>query len=208
MNLFAAAPLNMITELETLPLRMVNAEVEYYPTFFTKNESDRFYQFLLKNIAWQQETIQLYGKSIPIPRLTAWYGDTNKPYTYSGIQLNPRAWTDELAEIKYHVEEIAGVSFSSVLLNLYRTGNDSVAWHADDEKELGLNPVIASVSFGATRSFQFKHKTHPAWKAKIELQHGSLLVMQGATQHHWLHQIPKTAKPIPPRINLTFRTIR
>lgn len=208
MNLFAAAPTTMLIELESIPLNLVDADIEYYPTFFNPNESDRFYQSLLKNTLWQQETMKFYGKAMPIPRLTAWYGDSNKPYTYSGIQLNPHAWTNELLEIKYHIEEIAGVSFSSVLLNLYRTGNDSVAWHADDEKELGTNPVIASVSFGATRTFQFKHKTNAALKAKIELQHGSFLLMQGATQHHWLHQIPKTAKPIQPRINLTFRTIR
>lgn len=192
----------------TNKLGMVNAEVEYYPSFFSKRESDKFYKILLENILWQQDYITFYGKTMPIPRLTAWYGETDKPYTYSGIPMKPHFWSSELLDIKNRIEEKAGVKFTSVLINQYRTGNDSVAWHADDEPELGKNPIIGSVSFGATRSFQFKHKEHPELKEKIELQHGSFLLMKGETQHHWLHQIPKTSKQLPPRINLTFRIIK
>jgi alkylated DNA repair dioxygenase AlkB len=204
MDLFSS----ILTELESIKLNMVDADIEYFPSFFTQSESNRLYKSLLKNIAWQQDTIRFYGKEIPLPRLTAWYGETDKSYTYSGIPMKPLAWTDELLEIKYRIEEIACVEFSSVLLNLYRTGNDSVAWHADDEKELGHNPIIGSVSFGAARTFQFKHIENPNLKEKIELQNGSFLLMRGETQHNWLHQIPKTTKPLQPRINLTFRIIR
>jgi alkylated DNA repair dioxygenase AlkB len=197
-----------VHELEVIRLNMEDADIIYYPHFFSKGESDDFYKLLLKNILWQQDSIQLYGKKIPLPRLTAWYGEVGKPYTYSGIPMQPHYWTKALLSLKNDVEEVSGVDFTSVLLNLYRNGNDSVAWHADDEKELGKQPIIASLSFGAVRTFQFKHKTKPHLKHKIALQHGSLLLMKGDTQQYWLHQIPKTTQPVEPRINLTFRVIQ
>lgn len=144
----------------------------------------------------------MYGKQINVPRLTAWFG--SGCYTYSGIQMQPHCWTELLLQIKDQVEAITGGSFNSVLLNLYRNGNDSVSWHCDDEPELGENPTIASLSFGATRSFQLKHK-FTKQTIKLDLSHGSLLLMQDETQTHWLHCVPKTKKPTAARINLTFR---
>jgi alkylated DNA repair dioxygenase AlkB len=190
---------------EILP--MPDADVRLYSNFFSPAESDRLFQTLKDEIAWKQENARFGGKSVPLPRLTAWYGDAGKSYSYSGITVHPTPWTPALIEIKTRVESVANATFNSVLLNYYRDGRDSVAWHSDDERELGLNPVIASVSFGAARDFQFKHKTNPDLRQKVTLTHGSLLLMTGATQHFWKHQIPKTKRPLDGRINLTFRVI-
>ncbi|MEJ7823146.1 MAG: alpha-ketoglutarate-dependent dioxygenase AlkB [Chitinophagaceae bacterium] len=193
---------------QTNPLIQLNdAELLYYPTFFDKNESDKLFTSLLENISWQQDKIMMYGKELPLPRLSAWYGENQKPYTYSGITLQPLPWTEELILIKSKIEEVAKVKFSSVLLNRYRDGQDYVGWHADDEKELGKNPVIGSVNFGATRKFQLRRKDDHKQKFEVDLQHGTYLVMQQATQHFWQHQVPKTAKKIGERLNLTFRVI-
>src|SRR5579862_1745520 len=173
-------------------LEMPDAEVLWYPGFFTTAEADAAFDTLSSNIAWKQETIKLYGKVIDMPRLTAWYGDAGKTYTYSGLTVTPIPWTEDLERIRRRVDAIAAVTFNSVLLNFYRSERDSVSWHSDDEPELGTNPIIASVSFGAPRIFQFKHKTRPELRAAIELTHGSLLLMRGATQHFWKHQIPKS----------------
>lgn len=188
-------------------LSMPDAEVLFYPAFFLPEDSDGLFQELSDSIAWKQEIITIIGQKIPLPRLTAWYGDEGKSYSYSGITVHPLAWTPMLLKIKQAVEQAATVQFNSVLLNFYRDGRDSVSWHSDDEPELGVNPVIASVTLGASRSFQFKHKDQPDLRAAVELTHGSLLIMQGKTQHFWKHQIPKTKKPIGARINLTFRII-
>jgi alkylated DNA repair dioxygenase AlkB len=151
--------------------------------------------------------MNMYGKKIDFPRLTAWYGNNDKPYSFSGITLQPLPWTSEILTIKSKIEPIAKTEFNSVLLNLYRDGNDSISWHTDAEKELGINPIIASVNFGATRKFQLRHiKTKE--KLEIELTHGSLLIMQGELQHFWQHQVPKTSKVVGERINLTFRVIK
>ncbi|MBL8164445.1 MAG: alpha-ketoglutarate-dependent dioxygenase AlkB [Anaerolineae bacterium] len=186
---------------------MPDADVTFYPQCFALDEADALLQALIARIAWKQDHIQLFGSSVTIPRLTAWYGDPGRVYTYSGITQQPLPWTDDLLLIKARVEQIAGASFNSVLLNYYRDGRDSVSWHSDDEPELGTNPLIASVSFGAARQFQFKHKHDPQQRASIELTHGSLLLMGGATQHFWKHQIPKSKRVTDARINLTFRTI-
>jgi alkylated DNA repair dioxygenase AlkB len=191
--------------LQTLDLP--EAEVVLYPAFFSASEADRLLRELRATTAWRQETIKLYGKTIDVPRLTAWYGDEGTDYIYSGIKNVPLPWTPALREVKRAVEPPAGVVFNSVLLNRYRTGQDSVSWHADDEPEFGERPVIASVSFGGTRPFQLKHKKRKGLKASVELTHGSLLIMRGDTQMNWLHQIPKTAKPVEERLNLTFRVI-
>lgn len=189
-------------------LAMPDADVIFHRCLFSQKESDYFFAELHKNINWKQELIIIYGKPVPIPRLTAWYGDSGKSYNYSKIAMNPEPWTDILLKIKSEIESIAGVNFNSVLLNLYRNGSDSVAWHSDDEPELGTNPVIASVSFGGTRRFVFKHKYKKELdKIEINLTHGSFLVMKGTTQHLWQHQVPKTTKSAQPRINLTFRLI-
>jgi len=180
---------------------------QYYHSFFTKSESDEFFSRLLENIEWKQESMRIYGKLVPFPRLTAWYGDNEKPYSFSGITLRPHPWTKDLLRIKNAIEEYSSVVFNSVLLNLYRNGNDSISWHTDAEPELGRNPVIASVNFGDTRKFQLRHiKTREI--IDIELEHGSVLIMEGELQHYWQHQVPKTKAAKKERINLTFRVIK
>jgi alkylated DNA repair dioxygenase AlkB len=187
-----------------------DAEIRYFPTFFTPSKADFLLDQLLRTIEWKQNTIKMYGKENPVPRLEAWYGDKGKSYAYSGIKMEPRPWTDDLLFIKKSIEAKAGVIFNSVLINYYRNGQDRVAWHSDDEKELGRNPIIASVSFGAERNFKLRHKHYKSndQKEQIILNHGSFLLMEGTTQHNWMHEIPRTAKPIGPRINLTFRIIK
>jgi alkylated DNA repair dioxygenase AlkB len=160
-----------------------------------------------RNIHWQHDRIKLYGKSVPLPRLSAWYGDPGKSYTYSGLTLHPHPWNDGLRTIKQAVEPAAGERFNSVLLNWYRNGEDHMSWHADDEPELGCNPVIASVNFGASRDFVLRRTDEPRQKIKIPLHHGSLLVMRGALQHHWQHSVPKRKRVTGSRFNLTFRRI-
>jgi alkylated DNA repair dioxygenase AlkB len=196
------------TEEPNPRIQLPDAELLYFPSFFDNTESDKLFDTLIRTIQWKQDTISMYGKEIALPRLSAWYGDDSKPYTYSGITLYPLPWTDELLSIKQRIETVAGVSFSSVLLNRYRNGQDYVGWHTDAEKELGQNPVIGSVNFGATRKFQLRRIDNHKEKFEVELQHGTYLVMQGATQHYWQHQVPKTARPIGERLNLTFRVIR
>lgn len=183
-------------------------ELYLIENFFTQEESDVFYQTLKKSIPWEQQPITMFGKKVMQPRLTSWHGDENCRYKYSGLQLTPKAWTPELLEIKCRIEAAVDSDFNSVLLNNYRDENDSMGWHRDDEKELGPNPLIASVSFGATREFQIRHLEDHSLKFKILLPHGSLLVMGGACQHHWQHAIPKTKAAHQPRINLTFRKIK
>lgn len=195
-----------ITKPEKI-IRIRNGEYIYVSTFFDKTKSDQYLNTLMQKIDWKQEKMSMYGKLLTLPRLTAWYGDSGRPYTFSGITLTPNSWTKELLEIKKEIEPKCKVKFNSVLLNLYRNGNDSISWHTDAEKELGKNPVIASVNFGETRKFQLRHKQTKE-RIEIELNHGSLLIMQGELQHYWQHQVPKTKKEIGERINLTFRAIK
>ena len=190
-----------------IQIDMPDADVCLYPAIFSLEEADLFFRELRHEIVWQQEQIEMYGRVHNVPRLTAWYGDEFKTYTYSGITAHSRSWTNSLLTIKDRIESISSFKFNSVLLNLYRSGNDSVSWHSDDEPELGRNPIIASLSLGQTRTFQMKHKTKPAEKQKIALKHGDLLLMKGCTQHHWLHQIPKSRTSMQERINLTFRVV-
>ena len=185
-----------------------DAEVEYFPNLFDNTQANLLFEKLKLEIPWQQDRITVYGKSHLQPRLTALYGNEGKPYSYSNIIMQPHFWNPLTTFIKDKVEEFTNEKFTTVLLNLYRHGKDSNGWHADNEKELGRNPVIASVSFGATRPFYLKHNTITNQKLKIDLDHGSLLLMKGATQHFWKHQIAKTAKPVDERINLTFRIIK
>ncbi len=187
-------------------LDLPDAEVLFYPAFFPAPEADRLLKELRDTTEWRQDTMRFFGKEVPLPRLTAWYGDPGCRYVYSGIENQPLPWTPALLEVKRAVETPSGVVFNGVLLNRYRTGQDSMGWHADDEPEFGERPVIASASFGGTRTFQLKHKRRQE-KASVELTHGSLLIMRGGTQANWLHQIPKTAKPVEERLNLTFRAI-
>jgi alkylated DNA repair dioxygenase AlkB len=179
--------------------------VQLYEDALSEADAGRLFDQLMAVTCWRREIATVMGRRVPIPRLTAWHGEAG--YVYSGISMAPTPWNPPLLEIKAAAEACAGQTFNSVLLNLYRDGRDSVSWHADNEPGLGRNPVIASVSLGATRRFQMKHRgaNH---RLALDLPHGSCLVMAGATQHHWLHQVPKTARPVGPRINLTFRTMR
>lgn len=188
-------------------IKIQNGEYIYVPNFFSKENSDLYFNALLYEIDWRQESMNMYGKSINFPRLTAWYGDNDKPYTFSGITLSPKKWTKSLLVIKEQIEQKTQANFNSVLLNLYRNGEDSISWHTDAEKELGINPVIASVNFGATRKFQLRHMNTNE-KIELLLTHGSLLVMKGELQHFWQHQVPKTKQAVKERINLTFRVIK
>ena len=186
-----------------------DGDVRFFDDCFSAEENQNLFPRLRDEIRWTQEKIRIYGRDVDLPRLTAWYGDAGASYSYSGITHAPHPWTELLLLIKKRVEARAGESFNSVLLNFYRSGSDGVAWHSDDEPELGPDPVIASASFGAVRTFQLKHKFRKDLKrVALELTGGSLLIMRGPTQKNWLHQVPKTAKNVPPRINLTFRTIR
>lgn len=182
-------------------------ETLFYPGFFTQSKSDFYLQQLQKNLEWRHEPIRIFGKMVMQPRLTALYGDPDRPYGYSGISMNPLVWTKELFELKEAIEKFTGDEFTHVLCNLYRDGQDSMGWHRDNEAVLGKNPSIASVTFGATRVFQIRHYETKSHKIDLPLTHGSLLLMTGESQQHWEHQIPKSRKAFGPRINLTFRKL-
>ena len=193
---------------ETLKIKLLNAEIDYTPAFFNLEESRELFEAIYHQTNWIEDDIKVYGKLYKQPRLTAFYANNDKAYGYSNISMSPQPFTPVLNAIKLKIEKATEMTFSSCLLNLYRDGQDSNGWHADDEKELGENPVIASLSLGADRLFHLKHKNIKTLKHKLTLQNGSLLLMKGETQHHWLHQIPKTKKLIDKRINLTFRLIK
>ena len=184
-----------------------DARLRYYQKFLSVVEADQFYKNLLETIPWQQDDVKVFGKVYAQPRLTSLHSNKLSTYTYSGLTLKPHPMTEVLIELSNRIQKVSHHDFNCVLLNLYRDGSDSNGWHADNEKELGKHPQIASYSFGATRFFHFKHRNIKEQRYKIELHHGSLLLMEGAMQENWLHQIPKTKKPLEPRINLTFRKI-
>lgn len=192
---------------EPVVFNLPDADVRYYPEFFGREKADELFSVLRRDTQWQQDEMTVFGKTHPQPRLTAFYGKEGRPYSYSGIAMYPHAWTSPLIFIKDEIQEVCPAPFTSVLLNLYRDGKDSNGWHADNEKELGRDPVIASVSLGAGRWFQLRHNAKRECRQKIFLEHGSLLIMAGATQRFWKHQIPKTATDIGERINLTFRMV-
>lgn len=191
--------------LEKLPL--LDGEVLFYPTFLADQEAVRCYNILLRDTPWRQDQLNFGGKSVPIPRLQAWYGEKNSRYGYSGLALSPLPWTPLLTELKERIETISDSAFNSVLVNNYRNGRDSVSWHSDDEKELGNNPVIASLSLGATRRFDLKHRHKKGQKFTCALTNGSLLVMGAGIQSNWQHQVPKQPAILEGRINLTFREV-
>jgi len=181
-------------------------DVVYEPAFFPKIEADNCLIHLQHEISWKQEPIVLFGKKIMQPRLTAWLGE--KPYTYSGITMEPQPFGLTMKAIKTKVEAFTQCTFNTALLNLYRNGTDSMGWHRDNEQALGPEPIIASISFGAVREFQFRHYQTKEHLQKLPLAHGSLLMMRGTTNTFWEHRIPKTTKPLLPRINITFRMIQ
>ncbi len=198
MSLFKQSP---------IVLDLPDAEVTYFPDFFSKKEAIQYFDSIYKDTKWQQDHIKVFGKTYPQPRLTALYASNKNSYSYSNITMYPEVFTFALSEIKTRIEKVVNVTFTSCLLNLYRDGKDSNGWHSDDEKELGENPIIASVSLGGERVFKMRHKNDKSMHKRLTLTSGSLLLMKGETQHHWQHQIPKTTKKVTPRINLTFRII-
>lgn len=200
--------MNSLFQSEPIFLNLPDAEIIYFPNFLSKEKADSLFHELLEHTPWQQDEITVYGKKHPQPRLTALYGNEGKPYSYSNIIMQPHFWTSPLQKIKSLVESVCETNFTTVLLNYYRDGNDGNGWHADNEKELGMNPIIVSLSLGAERNFQLKHNSDASQKKNIILENGSLLLMKGTTQHFWKHQVPKTAKPVGSRINLTFRVIQ
>jgi alkylated DNA repair dioxygenase AlkB len=179
----------------------------YMPGLLDVAESDHLLDLFIRETPWKQTVQKLYDKEVITPRLTAWYGDFGTDYSASGKVADPIHWTEELLMIKAKVEPLAGVKFNSVLLNYYRDGNDSVAWHSDRESVLGKHPVIASVSFGQVRSFDIRNKQDHGEKYSVRLEHGSFLLMKAGLQEHWEHRIAKSTRPMKARVNLTFRVV-
>jgi alkylated DNA repair dioxygenase AlkB len=190
-------------------IKLIDADLKFARGFYTAAEADRWFYALKRDTRWRQDEIKVWGKTHLQPRLTAWYGDPGRAYSYSGITLQPLPWTPELLQIKSSVEDAADMDFNSVLINLYRDQQDSVGWHSDNEPELGKNPVIASLSLGEARTFKLKHKSNKQQKPlMLDLTHGSLLIMSGSTQECWLHAVEKETSARQARINLTFRRIK
>ena len=189
------------------PLELPDGAATYWPRVYSEPESRRLFECLREEIAWCEEEVLIFGQRRRVPRLVAWYGDPDTAYTYSGTRHEPQPWTPLLAGLRGEVQATTGHVFNAVLLNRYRDGRDGMGWHADDEPELGRDPVIASLSFGAARRFRMRHRRRRDLTLELELGDGSLLLMHGATQHHWVHALPKTARPVGERINLTFRRI-
>lgn len=190
------------------PLLLPQADLLFDPVFLPPAEADDLLAQLSAGIAWEQRAIRIFGQEIPQPRLTAWYGDPAARYSYSGLVWEPRPWTPLLLNLRQRVETATQARYNSVLLNHYRDGRDSMGWHADDEPELGPAPAIASLSLGATRRFRLRPRAGLAHAPLgLDLPNGSLLLMRGPTQQRWQHALPKTARPIGPRLNLTFRWV-
>lgn len=191
--------------------RWDSSELEYDPGFLAAPEADRLFQILWRELAWEQREITLFGRRVQQPRLLAWYGDPPAAYTYSGLTLRPRPWHPALFELKSKIERRSGCVFNAVLANGYRDGADSMGWHSDDEAELGERPCIASLSLGAARTFLLRPRERGAdgkrTSERLVLGHGSLLMMRGDSQARFQHCVPKTRRPVGPRINLTFRRV-
>jgi len=198
MDLFSTEPLNNLLPYDGI--------VRYYGKIFNQQDAQHYFERLLNTIDWKNDEAIIFGKHIITKRKAAWYGDSQYAYTYSKITKQASTWTTELLQLKTRVEEMTNNSFNSCLLNLYPTGAEGMAYHSDGEETLAKNAAIASLSFGAERKFLFKHK-QTKHTTSIFLEKGSLLVMKGETQSHWLHRLPPTTKISLPRINLTFRTI-
>lgn len=181
-------------------------QVQYFGKIMDTQEADRYFDQLSTDIEWKNDEARIFGKHFITKRKVAWYGDSNFSYTYSNATKQALPWTKELLELKQRVEQLTGTAFNSCLLNLYHNGSEGMAWHSDDEKSLGKDTTIASLSFGAERKFAFRHKQSKE-TISLNLEHGSLLIMAGSTQTHWLHRLPPTTKVRTPRINLTFRTM-
>ena len=195
----------MTVPLQPLPLE--DAELAWAPGWIAPAAADALISDLRDSVPWEVHRIRLFGREHASPRLSCWIGDPEAVYRYSGTVFQPHPWPPSLDALRHRLQEALGTPFNSVLANRYRDGRDAMGWHSDNEPELGAEPVIASVSLGATRRFVLRHRAQPARKFALELAHGSLLVMRGATQRHWQHALPRTARPVGERINLTFREI-
>jgi alkylated DNA repair dioxygenase AlkB len=200
--------LNLFEDISDYPLNILpnDGTVHYYGKVFSKQKSDFYYDYLLNQIPWENDEAIIFGKLILTKRKVAWFGEKPFEYTYSKRTKYAKFWTPELLELKQKCEEVTGETYNSCLLNLYHDGSEGMAYHSDGEKDLKKHGAIASLTFGAERKFLFKHKTTKE-KVEIFLENGSLLVMKGTTQDHWLHRLPPTTKVKTPRVNLTFRTI-
>jgi alkylated DNA repair dioxygenase AlkB len=188
-------------------LDLPGAQLRWWPRFLSGDDAERLLRELQHELPWQQQSIQMFGRAIPEPRLVSWHGDPAARYRYSGRDNLPAPWTATLAWLRSRIEARTGAHFNSVLANLYRDGSDHIGWHADDEPELGPEPVIASLSLGATRSMQFRARSSSRIALRIALEPGSLLLMAGGTQRSYHHRIPKTSRPVGTRVNLTFRMV-
>ena len=200
--------LDMASDSGPRAFDLPDAQLHYFPALFPAQSAAALFQSVYAQTQWAQHRVQIYGREWRCPRLSAWYGDAGAAYRYSGLSLTASGWTETVGRIKAEVEWATGHTFNSALLNLYRDGADSMGWHADNERELGIDPIIASVSLGAQRKFKLRQRHHkPRSTFDITLESGSLLLMSGATQHHWQHCLPRTSKIHEPRINLTFRCV-
>lgn len=206
MDLFSTSPTPVATS-QPVWQDLQPGQILYQPSAFAKTRADDILHQLLRDIPWRQDSVKLYGRDVPLPRLSAWFGDEGMAYTYSGIALQPLTWTPLLLSLKQEIEALADTTFNSVLLNRYRSGADYIGWHTDAEKSLGEDPIIGSLNFGAERRFQLRRLSDNSNKREFALGHGSAIVMGPGVQQRWQHAVPKTAKAIGERINLTFRTI-
>jgi alkylated DNA repair dioxygenase AlkB len=183
------------------------AELWFAPDWLRAGQADALFAELRDSIEWETHRIRLFGREVDSPRLSSWIGDEGASYTYSGTRFEPRPWPRALADVRRRLARELDCEFNSVLANLYRNGRDYMGWHSDNESALGPQPIIASLSLGATRRFVLKHRQQSSWKLELPLAHGSLLVMRGDTQANYRHSLPRTARPVGERINLTFRQI-
>ena len=193
--------------VEWHPIPLPDADLLFAPHWMEPNEASRLFERLQDEIAWETHRLRLFGREIDAPRRSCWIGDPGTGYTYSRTRFEPHPWPETLLAVRSRLERDCGAGFNSVLANLYRDGGDSMGWHSDDERELGPEPLIASLSLGATRRFVLRHRTRSELRHEIALPSGSLLLMRGATQRNWKHALPRTARPIGARINLTFRWV-
>jgi alkylated DNA repair dioxygenase AlkB len=201
-------PAESARRFSIVPVSLIDGDVRFIAEFLTRPQSDAYFAELLDLVDWKQHVIRIRGREVASPRLSAWYGDPEAHYSYSGLSLEPLPWLPVILELKTQIETACNTPFNSVLLNLYRDGADSMGWHSDDEPELGERPVIASLSLGAMRRFRLRHRRRKDLDpVAIDLENGSLLIMEGDTQRFWKHQVPKTRRAVAPRINLTFRNI-
>ncbi len=201
---YVANPQNSVISWQTVLLFDADLRIA---EFCSQDEATAWLKRLREEIAWERLRLRMFGRYVDVPRLSCWVGDPDAVYTYSRTRFVPHAWTPSLTELRERIESAASARFNSVLANLYRDGNDAMGWHSDSEPELGKNPVIASLSFGATRRFRLRHKRDSARRVEIDLESGSLLMMAGPTQENYRHDLPRTRRDIGPRINLTFRLI-